>query len=435
VELLDDLKIRFGFGVNGNQEIPVGRTVDQFGGGVGQVFADVDGDGTPEGGFRTTAAGNPNLRWEENVSYNAGVDAVFLGGRFDFVLDLWLRNTKDLLFNPRVPGTRGSVSPPFRNVGRMQNRGIDFSFGYNGSIGDEISWNINFNGSHYTNEIKRVTGGNDSFFGPVGGRQGILNINRVGEPIGAFYGRKVDGIFQSWEEVDAHAEQGGAAPGRFRFEDLNGDGVINAEDRTTIGSYHPDFTGGLNIGFRWRNFDFSTFLFTSIGNDIFDLTKEFTVFNLFDTNVRKEVLDESAVVVDENGNELIGGEIADRSNNGRVQNPDAQFPAIDDNDQFSNIYSDFYVEDASYLRVQNLEIGYNLPSDANVFNWAGFQRARIYLQAQNLFTLTGYTNPDPALPANQASNDGVNVSDQGRGIDRGTYPNNRIFNMGIDITF
>lgn len=435
VELFDDLKVRFSFGITGNQEIPPGRTVDQFGGGVGQVFADVDGDGTPEGGFRITSAGNPNLRWEENASYNTGIDAVLLGGQMDFTLDLWLRNTKDLLFNPRVPGTRGNVSPPFRNVGRMQNKGVDFSFGYNGSIGSEISWNVNLNGSHYTNIIKRVTGGTDSFFGPVGGRQGTLNINKVGEPIGAFYGLKTDGIFQTWEEVDAHVDQGGAAPGRLRFVDVNGDGTINLQDRTVIGDYHPDFTGGLNLGFQWRNLDFSTFLFTSIGNEIFDLTREFTVFNLFDTNVRRDVLEKSAVVVDENGNELVGGEIADRSNNGRVQNPNAEFPAIDDNDQFSNAYSDFYVEDASYLRVQNMEIGYSLSPNSNILGWAGFQRARIYFQAQNLFTITGYDNPDPALPANQASNAGVNVSDQGRGIDRGTYPNNRMFNMGINITF
>lgn len=432
---LTDLKLRFGYGVNGNQSIPSGRTVDQFGGSLGEVFADVDGDGTPESGFRATQAGNDDLRWEENVTYNAGLDATLLNGRVSFAVDLYRRNTENLLFNPRIPGTRGTVSPPFENVGRMQNQGIDFSFGYNGSIGEELTWNINLNGSHYQNEITRVTGSDDSFFGPITGRQGVLNINKVGNPIGAFFGLKTDGIFQNWQEVDNHANQDGAAPGRFRFKDVNGDGQISAADRTVIGDYHPDFTGGVNLSVQWRNFDFSTFVFASIGNDIFDLTKEFTVFNLFDTNVRKDVLDRATVVVDGDGNELIGGEIADRSNNGRVQNPGAEVPALDNNDQFSNTYSDFYVEDGSYLRVQNLEIGYNLPPDANIFNWAGFQQARIYVQAQNAFTLTGYGMPDPALPANQAENAGVNVSDQGRGIDRGTYPNSRTFNVGIDITF
>jgi len=134
-DLVTDLKLRFGFGITGNQRIPSGRTVNQFGGGTGSVFADIDGDGGIEQGFRLTDLGNEDLRWEENTSYNAGFDAAFLDGRIDFVLDLWLRNTDDLLFNPRTPATSGQASPPFLNVGKMQNRGLDFSFGINGSSG------------------------------------------------------------------------------------------------------------------------------------------------------------------------------------------------------------------------------------------------------------------------------------------------------------
>jgi len=209
-----------------------------------------------------------------------------------------------------------------------------------------VTWNVDVVGSHYKNEIKNIASGQSFFFGPITGRQGILNINELGKPIGSFFGFVTEGIFANQAEIDAHATQDGAAPGRFRFKDVNGDGVINSEDRTTIGNPHPVFTGGVNLGVQWKNFDFSTFLFASIGNDIFDLTKEFTVFRLFNTNVREEILSRSAVV-----------------ENGEVVNiDDAVFPRIDKNDNFSNVYSDFYVEDASYLRVRNLEVGYNVPA-------------------------------------------------------------------------
>lgn len=412
--VLTDLKIRGAYGVTGNQQIPAGRTVDQYGGGTGSTFYDITGSNSSiVQGFRKTSIGNDDLKWEENVSYNLGIDAEFLDGRMNFVLDVYQREVDDLLFNPSIPATQGNADAPWRNVGKMRNTGIDVSVGYRGSIGSDITWNVDVNGSHYKNEIVRIAGDQDFFFGPGTGRQTVLNINQLGHSIGSFYGYKTDGIFQNQAEVDAHVNQDGAAPGRFRFEDVNGDGQITAADRTIIGSYHPDFTGGLNLGLQWKNWDFNTFLFASIGNDIFDVTKEFTVFRLFNTNVRKDLLTESAIV-----------------ENGEVQNPGARYPQLDQNDQFSNAYSDFYVEDASYLRMQNIEVGYNVP----ITVLPGLSRMRVYVQAQNLFTITGYRNIDPNLPA-QPTGNGVDASDQLRGVDQGTYPNNRIFSFGINASF
>ncbi|MDR8392895.1 TonB-dependent receptor [Aliifodinibius sp. S!AR15-10] len=414
LDVLDDLKLRAAYGVTGNQQIPTGRTVDQFGGSTGSTFYDITGSNSGIAqGFRKTDIGNDDLKWEENVSYNFGIDAEFLGGRLNFVLDLYQREVDDLLFNPAIPATQGNASAPWRNVGKMRNTGIDVSLGYRGTISNDLTWNINVNGSHYKNEIVHIAGDQDFFFGPETGRQDILNINQLGYSIGSFYGFKTDGIFQNQAEVDTHVSQDGAAPGRFRFVDVNDDGQITAADRTIIGSYHPDFTGGLNLGLQWKNWDFNTFLFASIGNDIFDLTKEFTVFRLFNTNVRRDLLTESAVV-----------------ENGEVQNPGARYPQLDQNDQFSNSYSDFYVEDASYLRMQNIEIGYNVPVDI----LPGLSNMRMYVQAQNLFTITGYRNVDPNLPS-IPTGDNVDASDQLRGVDRGTYPNNRIFSFGINASF
>ncbi|MDX1640296.1 MAG: SusC/RagA family TonB-linked outer membrane protein, partial [Balneolaceae bacterium] len=407
--VIDDLKLRAGFGITGNQQIPAGRTVDQFGGGTGSTFYDFNGDNNSiSQGFRKTSQGNDRLKWEENRSYNAGIDAEFLRGKLNFVFDVYQREVNNLLFDPTQPAIDGLAAPPFRNVGKIRNTGIDFSIGYQATIGNEISWNIDLNGSHYKNEIVRIDGQQEFFFGPVTGRKGNLIINELGYPIGSFYGFITEGYFDDQAEVDAHADQDGAAPGRLKFKDVNGDGQITGADKDIIGDYHPDFTGGLNLGVQWKNFDFSAFLFTSIGNEIFDLTKEFNVFHLFESNVRADRLTDSWT----------------------PENRDAKYPKLDESDSFSSAYSDFYVEDASYLRLRNIEVGYNVPID----KLPGLSRLRVYLQAQNLLTITGYDNVDPALPAIQAGSE-VDASDQARGIDRGNYPSNRIFNIGINARF
>lgn len=408
-DFLEDLKIRGGFGITGNQQIPTGRTVDQFGGSTGSTFYDFSGSNNSiSQGFRKTAIGNNNLKWEENVSYNVGLDAEFIQGRLNFVFDLYKREVDDLLFDPSRPAIEGLAAPPFVNVGKIRNTGFDFSIGYRGSIGSEISWNANLNGSHYTNEIVRIDGQQDFFFGPVSGRGGNLNINQLGHPIGSFYGFVTDGYFDSQSEIDSHAEQDGADLGRLKFKDINGDGKITAADKDIIGDYHPDFTGGLNLGLQWKSFDISAFIFGSVGNEIFDLTKEFNVFHLFESNVRADRLTDSWT----------------------PDNHNAKYPQLDKGDSFSNAYSDFYVEDASYLRLKNIEVGYNVPID----KLPGLSRMRLYVQAQNLYTITGYDNVDPALPAIQAGSS-VDATDQARGIDRGNYPNNRIFTFGINASF
>lgn len=408
---LEDLKIRGGWGITGNQDITEGRVFNQYGGGTGNAFYDITGSQTSlAAGYRLTRIGNPDLKWEENRSSNIGFDASLFEGKLTMVFDYYKRNVDDLLYSPPVPGTQGNASPPIVNIAAMENTGYDFSIGYKGNIGSEGTWSVDLNGGHYKNEIVSIDGNTDFFFSPGQGRQGAVSINKIGNPIGAFYGLVTDGIFQNQSEVDNNpVTQDGAAPGRFRFKDVNGDGQISAADRDIIGSYHPDFTGGLNLNATYKNFDFTMFFFASIGNDIYDVTKEFTVFRLFNTNVRQDRLTDSW----------------DPSN----PNPNAKYPIIDENDQFSNTYSDFYVEDGSYLRLRNLQIGYNIPAN-NMFS-----RMRVYLQGQNLFTITGYDNLDPSLPSMSNSNAAGNISDQVNGIDRGTYPANRIFSVGLNATF
>jgi TonB-linked SusC/RagA family outer membrane protein len=406
---MTDFKLRGGWGITGNQNITEGRVFNQYGGGTGNSFYDITGSQSSLAtGYRLTRIGNPDLKWEENRSTNVGFDASLFEGRLTLVFDWYQRDVDDLLYAPPIPATQGNAAPPIVNIASMKNTGFDFSVGWKGAMGSDGTWGLTLNGGHYNNEIVSIDGNVDFFFSNGEGRQGAVSINQVGYPIGSFYGLVTDGIFQNQEEVDSNPiDQPGAAVGRIRFKDTNGDGQISNADRDIIGSYHPDFTGGLNLDFTWKNFDLNAFFFTSIGNDIYDVTKEFIVFRLFSTNVRQDRLTDSWT----------------------PDNPNAKYPIIDQNDQYSIQYSDFYVSDGSFVRLRNLQLGYSIPS----MSW--FSNMRVFLQGQNIFTITGYDNLDPALPSQDRSNDAGNTSDQVSGIDRGAYPSNRIFSIGLNATF
>lgn len=415
-ETLSNLMIRFGWGVTGNEDIPSGRLFDLYGGGTGDTFYDIYGtDNSLVKGFRQTSLGNPNMRWEENETINLGLDAEFFEGSFYFAVDIYERSTNDLLFDPSTAATAGSAAPPIVNVGKMENRGIDLEVGYSSQLSTDLSYNISLTGGHYSNEIVKIDGQAEQFFGPVSARFGTPVINKLGHSIGSFYGYIEDGIFQNQSEVDAHADQEGAAPGRLRFRDVNGDGAITIADRTVMGDPHPDFTGGLNFSVNYKNWDLNTSLTASIGNEIFDIQKEYYVFRLFEQNVRKDLLDKSAIV-----------------ENGQVVNPGAEYPQIDASDTFSQQYSSFYVEDGSYLRMRNITIGYTLPTDGM---FSIFQSVRFYAQTENLFTITGYSGLDPVLPPISNSGPAGDIRDQARGLDRGSIPSRRTITIGANINF
>ena len=403
--ILSDAMLRLGWGVTGNQSIPSGRIVSQFGGSRGDTYYDVGGTNTSVvPGFRQTSLGNPDLKWEENRSTNVGADLALFAGKINLVVDVYKRETSNLLFDPRTPGTAGVAAPPIVNVGTMRNRGIDFSIGHNGA-----TWSATFQGSHYKNEIVSIDGVQDFFFGPISTRFGNQVINKVGSPIGSFYGLVAEGFFRDAADVAAHVTQNGAAPGRIKFRDSNGDGQITAADRVIIGSPHPDFTAGLDLGFRRGNWDLSGTLFGTFGNEIFDVQKEFYVFRNFSTNVRADRLTDSWT----------------------PQNLDAKYPRLDQTDVYSNALSSFYVENGSYVRLRNLQLGYNIPPSMS--RWLA--ASRVYVQGENLFTVTGYDGLDPALPAANVFGAAGDIRDQYRGVDRGTYPSNRTFSIGIVTSF
>ncbi len=409
VDVIDDLKLRVGYGITGNQSIPGGNTVNRFGGGPGNSFYDITGANTGiVTGYALTGRGNPDSKWEENKSLNVGFDLALSGGKFNFVFDWYNRTTDGLLFNPALPGPAGTASAPFVNIAEMENTGVDLSIEYRDKISSDVGFNIGLNVGHYKNTILAIDGERESFFPNGTGRIGLIRWNPVGGSIGSFYGWQSDGLFRSQAEVDAHAAQDGKAIGRIRLKDLNGDGQINDADLGTIGSYHPDLTLGLNLGVNFGNVDISAFFTGTIGNDIYNYNKLFEVFRFFNSNVSDDLLDRAFHP---------------------TNNPDGDWPIIDEGDTFSEKSTDFYIENGSYVRMRTLQVGYTIPGSS--LGNSGIGSIRVYLQGQNLLTLTGYEGIDPELSSFNVNGN----SDQNAGFDFGNYPSNKVIMFGVNATF
>ena len=407
-KILSDAMLRFGYGVTGNQQIPSGRIISQYGGDLGDTYYDIAGTNSSiQPGFRQTKLGNADLKWEENRATNIGADLAMFNGYLNVIFDVYQRNTNNLLFDPALPATAGFANSPIVNIGKMRNKGFDFSVGHTGD-----RWNATLQGSHYKNEIVSIDGVQNFFITNVKVRDREAAINQVGYPIGSFLGFKTNGYINTQAEADAckaGSVQGFCEMGAIKFVDINGDGKVTNADRTIIGNPHPDFTGSLDLGYRFGNFDVSGTVFGSFGNDIFDAQKLFYVFRMFQTNVKADLLE----------------------NSWTPTNTNAKYPRINENDQNSNAFSSYFVEDGSYVRMRNLQVGYNVPQ--RFARW--LNATRVYVQAENLFTITGYEGLDPSLPAADINGAAGDIRDQYRGVDRGTYPSSKTFSIGITTSF
>ncbi|HZE94835.1 MAG TPA: SusC/RagA family TonB-linked outer membrane protein [Gemmatimonadales bacterium] len=443
---LSNVMLRFGWGMTGSQLIPGGRIRAKFGGGRNDTFYDIGATGNSiQPGYRQIALGNASLGWETDKSTNVGADLEFAQGRGNLTIDVYNRiagATKGhgILFDPRLPATAGFADPSVQNVAKMQNKGFDFALAYSGTIGAGKVWSVSLNAGHYKNKILEIAENLTQFFGPTGTRIGTAVINRIGQPIGAFYGLQANGYFPDSADAASHDDalgpcavppcQTNAKVGRIRFVDqitvdTNGDGrpdirdgLITSADRTIIGSPHPDLTAGLDLGFRTGSWDFSATVFGSFGGQIFDAQKDFYVFRDFSTNVVKDRLTNSFCLPADDGCT-------------NPYNQNAKYPRLDQFDASSPVISSYYVESGTYVRLRTVQVGWQVP--ASLLRW--IPSARIYLQAENLFTITGYEGLDPAL-ANQAPTAASgDVRDQAMGIDVGMYPSNRTITIGISTTF
>jgi TonB-linked SusC/RagA family outer membrane protein len=406
---LDDLKIRGGWGEMGNSNNVAGENqYSLFGGNIGASSYDIAGTNSSAIiGFRRSRLGNPDGKWETSISKNIGFDGTAFGGKLDFIIDFWQKDTRDLLFEVPVTATAGfNATAPSVNIGQMLNRGIDFLVATRGTLTRGLTYEVQVNGGFLKNEIVYLAPGlpfitnfNPSF-------RGIEPIrNAVGQPLSSFFGYKVQGIFQNAEDVANHATQAGKAPGRFKFEDINGDGAITPEDRTFLGSPVPKFSGGFNFILGYKNFDLAAYFYGTAGNKIWAQWKWFTDF--YQT--------------------FEGGAISSRLLDAwSPTNLDSNIPMVEKaaNESTSLLANSYYVSDGSYLRLQNLTLGYTMPN-ALLQRWK-LERLRVFASANNLFTLSGYEGLDPMV--------GGNV-DRGFGIDVGNYPLTRSYTVGLNLNF
>jgi len=401
-KLVNFAKLRASYGTLGNDQIPNNGYVGMLSGKGTYVF-----DGVLVNGTATGQIPNPNLKWEQAKKFDVGLDLKLFENKMSIVTDYFIDTRADLLI-PNIPvsGINGTFAPgsgaPTLNAGTVRNSGIEFSVDYKTKFSNDFSMSLGYNVTFLKNEVLAVNNGTGFIEGgSFGVGQPAISRMEVGKPMGYFYGYKTDGIFQNQAEVDAHPSQAAlgavASPGDIRYKDLNGDGVINTSDRTNLGSAIPKATMGFNLQLNYKNFDLAAYTFASVGNKMVRNYER----TLSDANRLNYVLDRWT------------GEGSTNTT-----------PRLTTAATANSVFSDYYVEDASYLRIQNIQLGYTLNSKFS--QKAGITKLRLYGSVNNLYTFTKYRGFDPG-----ASN-GAPI---GGGIDYGFYPIPRTFIVGLNINF
>jgi TonB-linked SusC/RagA family outer membrane protein len=386
------LKIRASYGSVGNDNAsPQFGTISNF---PKYTFGD-----TITAGSTLLGIPNDDVSWENQIQTNAGIDLAFFDSKLRFTADYFIKTVDDLLFSPTLSLYLGIPAYPIANIGKTETKGFEISLSYNDDISDKISFSNTFNFTTAENLVKEINNGDKYIWGSGYGIPFTsLTQFRQGESPGIFWGYKTNGIFQNQSEISNHATQDNAQPGDIRYVDVNGDNKIDSEDRTKIGDPFPDFTLGWNFALNVSNFDLSVFTYASVGNDIFRGYER----NLNYTNKFASVLN--------------------RWTGEGSSSTEPRYSFIDANN--NTRASDRYVEDGSFVKIKNIQLGYNFPLSES----SSLTSLRIYALAKNAFTFTDYRGYDPEI-----SNGGGPVLDTG--VDRGTYPSPRIVSLGLNIKF
>nr|MBD3622774.1 TonB-dependent receptor [Sunxiuqinia sp.] len=374
--------------------------------GLGQSYYPITGDDTSlASGFYPNKLGNEAAKWETTTTLNLGIDMTMFDNRFEVNLDLYDRVTSDMLYQVQLPHVYGNASRPSVNIGEMQNRGIDLMLTYHGEVSRDLSYTVRANASHYKNEVLKLNDNEDEVLWGETERGNIYTISKAGEAISSFYGYEVEGIFNSWAEADAHPAFGTYnAPGRFKYKNTNDDDEITPDDRVVIGSPHPDLTYGLNMDIQYKDFDLTMFFQGSYGNDLINYVSRWTDYYQFVGNRSPERLYNSWTPERyANGDKIV-------------------LPIAETNDTNSQLPNSSFIEDGSYFRMKDLQIGYNLPKSM-ISKW-NVTNVRVYVQATNLFTITSYSGLDPEIRS---------TNDRHNGLDQGIYPTSQTFMFGVNL--
>ncbi|WP_343704567.1 TonB-dependent receptor [Chitinophaga sp.] len=408
---ITDLKLRAGYGITGNQRIPGFQYLRRFESSLTTSAYAINGGNGVVTGVWQKDYDNPSVKWEELRSLNVGLDFTLLDGTIDGTLDWYNRKTVDMLYPVPLPATAvGQGNSPFVNIGDMQNKGFEIALGYHyGQRGNKpFQFDITANFSRNVNEVLSLAPTvKEQLYGTFRSLQ--TTILRPGAPFGSFYGYEVAGIYQDDADVANSPSYSGARPGSLKYRDISGpngkaDGIIDPFDRTVIGNPHPDFLYSLAINAKYRNFDIMMFFNGSQGNDLYEATRYFTDFFTFDGTASTRMLNRWSPT--NKGSDI----------------PSPKRQASD----FEYASSSYYVQDGSFFRMKNLQIGYTFPTEG----WFGgrIRNLRAYVGATNLFTITKYTGLDPEVSQ-------TNSTFSALGVDFGIYPVGRQYLFGISAGF
>lgn len=397
---LDDLKIRASFGLTGNNSIPNYGSIGTmsvenyvFGGGTGNVFS----------GAAQASFSNADLTWEKTQQYDLGLEFSILNNRLSFSFDAYQRNTTDLLMEVDIPTITG-FEKAWRNIGKLKNRGVEIGINTVNIQTKDLTWDTNLNFSVNRNEVVALGPTGDPIYGSGGA--GTTHITMIGKPIGSFYGYKQIGVYINQADLENSPRLADSHVGDVKFADIDKNGVIDADDRTIIGDNMPDFSWGMTNKVSYKNFDLSIVLQGVHGTEVLHLGKRFYTQLEGNQNQLKEVLNRWQ----------------SETNPGDGWTPRANALTTGQN----NVVSSRWIEDASFVRINNLTLGYTLPQ--SFIQKCNMQYARIYLSAQNLATITGYSGFNP-----ETSFEKDNV--MAPGTDYGMYPLAKTYSIGVNVTF
>ena len=396
---LDEAKIRVSYGHIGNQNVTGGSYQSTYGTNIWNRYQFGNASTVYISSGRLSV-GNGSLKWETSKQFDLGVDLGLLKGKLDITADYFSKRICDMLMMEPQPTTLGYPNDPYANVGTMLNRGWEFSIGWNDKLGD-LSYGINANISTYQNTVLSL-GNGDAIYGTAYLTDMVVTKTEIGMPVGYFYGYVTNGIFQNEAQVEGSAQREVSVPGDIRFKDLNGDDVLDDSDRTMIGNPWPDFVYGLTLNMAYKGLDFSMFIQGSQGNDVLNM-------KMYDL---------------ESGTGYLNAPAGFLERSWQGEGTSDRFHRISENQGLNQSVSDYFVEDGSYLRIKNLQLGYSIPS--KIVRKVGLSQFRVYLSAQNLLTLTKYSGLDPEMGSS---------SPLTNGIDSGYYPQARVFSLGVNLKF
>ena len=420
IAFVNSLKLRGSYGVLGSvANVNASNAFTSYGGGANDAYYDINGTsgaGTARG-FYATSYGNANTSFERDKVLDFGMDAVVLKNKLDISFDWYKKKIDGLIFQDQAGGGAGvGATLPQVNIGDMQNVGIDLSATYHDKINKDLSFSIGANYGSYKNTIVNIPGPAGYFETAGTHNTGNQVRNQSGHPVGAFYGYEIAGIYQNAADVAKSPTEKDAAPGRFKYKDINKDGVIDDKDRTFFGNPNPNFTLGINLSVSYKRFDLSTILYGSFGNDILNYTRYFQDFYpQFQNSKSINLLTNSWIPA----NRSLGRD------QWTASNPNANYPIVETASYFSTnaVLNDFYKENGSYFRCKQIMLSYNIAP--SILKRAGIDKARLYVQAANLFTITKYSGLDPEIGGSTAT----------FGVDYGNYPPSKTFNVGVNLTF